>query len=280
MKGVVQILHGIAEYVERYDDFACHLNRLGYVVVAEDHMGHGKSIQGGSTQGYFTGGWFTATEDCLTLLHLTRLEYPGVKYFLFGHSMGSFLCRTILARYPDLMLDGAIICGTGWMNGMVLTAGRTAANAVCKNKGDRYPSKTLNTMIFGGYNGKVEHPRTTHDWLSRDNRIVDAYVADPLCGFVPAAGLLRDMMLGMLYIQRKESLEAMPKELPVLFIAGGDDPVGGYGKGVREAAQKFCDVGMKRVSCKIYPMMRHEILNELNRGDVYNDVAAWLNAQQ
>jgi alpha-beta hydrolase superfamily lysophospholipase len=122
----------------------------------------------------------------------------------------------------------------------------------------------------------VEHPRSAYDWLNRDNRAVDAYVSDPLCGFIPTAGLLRDMLLGMLYNQRRESLQSMRKDLPVLFIAGGEDPVGNYGKSVRQTEQMFIKSGMQKVSCKIYPLMRHEILNELNHEEVYQDVGRWL----
>ncbi len=275
IKAVVQILHGIAEYVERYDHFARYLNSLGILVVAEDHMGHGKSI-GETAQGYFTGGWFAAVEDSYKLLTMTRAEYPNVPYIVFGHSMGSFMTRTLIAKYPDSGIAGAIICGTGWMPAAVLQAGKLAANLVCRSKGEQVPDRKLNDLIFSGYNNKVEHPRTTHDWLSRDNRIVDAYVADPLCGFVPTAGLLRDMLTGILHIQKKQTLHAMNKSLPVCFIAGGDDPVGSYGKGVYQAAQAFRDAGMTDVSCRVYPLCRHEILNELNKTEIYEDVSQWL----
>lgn len=278
-RAVVQILHGIAEYVERYDDFANYLTSLGYLVVAENHMGHGKSISKQTTQGYFAGGWFAAVADSYHLLELIKEEYPQLPYVLFGHSMGSFMTRTILAKYPESGIAAAVICGTGWMSPAVLQVGKTACELVCKRKGERTPDEKLNALVFGGYNGRVEHPRTTHDWLSRDHRCVDAYVADPLCGFVPSAGLLRDMMTGILHIQRKQTLGAMDIALPVFFIAGGDDPVGGYGKGVRKAAQAFRDAGMQKVDERIYPLCRHEILNELNREEVWEDVAQWLEKQ-
>ena len=276
---MIQILHGIAEYVERYDDFANYLNRLGYLVVADDHMGHGKSISKETTQGYFAGGWFAAVADSYRLLELTKEEFPDIPYVLFGHSMGSFMARTILAKYPDSGINAAVICGTGWMSPAVLQAGKAACQLICKTKGEKTADKKLNDLVFSGYNNRVEHPRTTHDWLSRDNRCVDAYVADPLCGFVPTAGLLRDMLTGILHIQKKQTLGAMDKKLPVFFIAGGDDPVGGYGKGVRMAAQAFRDAGMETVDERIYPLCRHEILNELNREEVWEDVAQWLEKQ-
>ena len=273
VKAVVQILHGIAEHVERYDDFANFLNSRGIAVVAEDHMGHGKSMV---TQGYFAGGWFTAVADSYQLLQMTRAELPEVPYVLFGHSMGSFMARTILAQYPDSGIDAAIICGTGWMPTAVLQAGKAMGNMVCKLKGERNPSSLLHGIMFGSYNQKVEHPRTPCDWLSRDEKVVDAYVADPLCGFMESAGLARDMLTGILYIQQADSLAAMRKELPVFFVAGGDDPVGGYGTGVRQAAAAFRNAGMQFVSERIYPLCRHEILNEINKQEVYEDIAQWI----
>lgn len=274
--GVVQIVHGIAEHVERYDVFADYLNTLGYLVVAQDHMGHGKSGDDSLARGYFHGGWFAAADDTYHLLRSTMENYPGVPYILFGHSMGSFLVRTILARYPDSGIDGCIICGTGWMPDAVLSLGKTVSNAVCKLRGAQKPSNLLQTMMFGSYNKRVEHPRTSFDWLTRDNQIVDAYIADPNCGFVASAGLVRDMMTGMQFIQKPKTLSKMNRDLPVLFIAGGDDPVGNYGAGVLRAAEEFEKAWMKQVSSKIYPLCRHEILNELNKAEIYRDISNWI----
>jgi alpha-beta hydrolase superfamily lysophospholipase len=275
-RAIVQIVHGIAEFVERYDDFASYLNSLGFLVVAEDHMGHGQSIGKDGVQGYFHGGWFAAVEDTYSLLLQMQKEYPDVPYILFGHSMGSFMARTILAKYPDSGITAAIICGTGWQPGIVLKSGIAMSKLVCKRIGEKTPSDKLNALIFGSYNNRIEHPRTAYDWLSRNQQVVDSYIAHPLCGFVPSAGLLRDMMMGIDYIQRKENLARMDKKLPVHFIAGGDDPVGAYGKGVEQAAKAFRKAGMQNVSQRIYPMCRHEILNEINKQEIYEDIAQWL----
>ena len=275
-KAVLQIVHGIAEFVERYDTFANYLNTLGYVVVAEDHMGHGKSIAGGSTQGYFHGGWFTAVEDTCQLMKMTMAEFPGVPYVLFGHSMGSFMARTLLCEYPDSGIAAAIICGTGWQPGAVLTAGKALSKLMCKTGDETQPNNTLQAIVFGGYNKRVEHPRTEKDWLTRDAAVVDAYIADPLCGYVASVGLLRDMLDGIDYIQKPKNLAKMNKQLPVFFIAGGDDPVGAYGKGVQQTADAFQKAGMAYVTTRIYPLCRHEIHNEINKDEVYEDVAQWL----
>lgn len=274
--GIVQIIHGIAEHCARYDDFAGYLTGLGYLVVAEDHMGHGNSAANGSVKGYFHGGWWAAVEDVCTLTKMTMEQYPDVPYILFGHSMGSFMARTILARYPDIGISGCVICGTGWQPEAVLGAGRLLAGMICKLSDAQKPSQLLHNIAFGSYNKRVEHPKTPHDWLSREPAVVDAYANDPMCGFVASAGLMGDMFEGIAYIQKRESMLQMNKALPVLFIAGGDDPVGDYGKGVNKAAQEFHSIGMEQVRTKIYPMCRHEILNEINKNEVYRDVSQWI----
>jgi len=275
-KAVVQIVHGIAEFVERYDTFANYLTELGFVVVAEDHMGHGQSINGEGIQGYFHGGWFTAVEDTMQLMKDTMADYPGVPYILFGHSMGSFMARTILCKYPDSGISAAIICGTGWQPTFALPALIKVVESICKKTGETLPNEKLQGMVFGSYNNKVEHPRTAYDWLSRDAKIVDAYIDHPLCGFTASCGLLREMMKGISYIQQPKHLAAMRKDLPVFFIAGGDDPVGSYGKGIHQAVEAFRKAGMQDVKVRIYPLCRHEILNEINKEEVFEDVVEWI----
>ena len=276
-RAIVQIIHGIAEHVDRYDDFARYLNTHGILVAAEDHMGHGKSLQAGDVVGYFTGGWFATVDDTCKLLHDTMAANPGVPYILLGHSMGSFMARTILAKYPDSGIVGAVISGTAWMPGAVIGAGLAAGKLVCKLSDEKQPNAMLHGMMFSGNNKRVEHQRTGSDWLSRDNAVVDAYEADPLCGFMASAGLLRDMLIGLHYIQDSKNLANMKKELPVLFIAGGDDPVGGYGEGVRQAAEEFVKTGMQNVATKIYPLCRHEVLNEVNKEEAYLYILQWIN---
>lgn len=274
--GVFQIVHGISEYSMRYDAFARYLTERGFLVVAEDHMGHGHSISAEYARGYFHGGWFTAVGDTYALLQKTKEEYPDVPYILFGHSMGSFMARTILAKYPQNGISACIICGTGWQPEAVLAAGQKLSNVVCKIRGEQNPSKFLHKVIFGAYNKRVERPRTAYDWLTRVNTEVDTYMKDSLCGFIPSAGLVRDMLTGIAYIQKEENLQKMEKGLPVLFVAGGDDPVGDFGNGVRKVADVFRDVGMEDVSVRIYPLCRHEILNEMNKAEVCEDIFAWM----
>lgn len=279
VKAVVQIVHGIAEHVLRYEEFAKFLNTKGILVVAQDHMGHGKSIDHGGTIGYFDGGWEAACADTVRLTKDTMAECPGVPYILFGHSMGSFMTRTILGKHPELGLAGCIICGTGWMPDGLLAFGHAAAKLICKKDGECNPSPTLQGIAFGNYNARVEHKRTDFDWLSRDSGVVDAYIADPMCGFIASGGLLRDMLGGMKESQQKSHLAKMNRKLPVLFIAGGEDPVGNYGKGVHVAAEHFRRAGMEDVSIKIYPLCRHEILNEINRMEIFEGIYYWISGK-
>lgn len=273
---VVQLTHGIAEHIDRYDTFARWLNERGILVVAQDHMGHGKSVNNGGILGYFHGGWFAAAEDTYCLLKQTKEQYPDIPYILFGHSMGSFLARTVLAKHPDSGIAGCVICGTAWQPGGLLKAAGLLSKLMCFGGADKKPSPGLKKLMFGSYNQRVEHVRTENDWLTRDDRIVDAYNADPLCGFTATAGLYRDMLSGICYIQSPEALKAMDRQTPVLFIAGGDDPVGAYGAGVEKAAEEFRKAGMEQVRLKLYPLCRHEILNEINYLQVFEDVLSWI----
>lgn len=276
---VLQIVHGVAEYAARYEEFASFMAAKGFLVVAEDHMGHGGSVGDEGKLGAFEGGWHKAVADTHRLLTYTRMECPDVPYILLGHSMGSFMVRTMLAKYPKCGISAAIISGTAWMHRGIINSGIAAATLVAKRQGPTKPSKMLDGMMFGSYNRRIEHRRTSHDWLTRDNKIVDAYVADPLCGFPMTAGLAKDMLTGLLYIQEPEHLAKMRKDLPVLFIAGAEDPVGNYGEGVKQTVQAFTRAGMENVTMRLYPLCRHEVLNELNRNEVYANILDWLKKQ-
>ncbi len=276
---VVQIVHGIAEHVGRYDAFADFLTGQGILVVAEDHMGHGGSVGQEDTLGYFTGGWFKAVQDTHRLLLNTRMEYPDVPYFLFGHSMGSFMTRTLIAKYPNSGVHGVVLSGTGWIHRALINTATAASTLVGTKYGYDKPNSLLNTLAFGTYNNKIEHKRTEYDPLTRDSRVVDAYIADPLCGFIPTAGLLKDMMSGLRYIQEPAHLQRMRKDMPVLFVSGSDDPVGGYGKGVKQTARAFHEAGMENVTVRLYPLCRHELLNEFNKEEVMDFVLQWIRKQ-
>lgn len=274
VRAVVQIIHGMAEMILRYDDFAEYLCARGYLVTGEDHMGHGQSTC--SCQGYFKGGWMSVVNDTMTLFHMTKKEYPDVPYVFLGHSMGSFLLRTILCRYPGEDYQGAIVSGTGWQPRLGLPVMEKLCRAVCRKEGETSQTPFLNRLVFGSYNLKVEHRKTEFDWLTRDRKTVEEYLASPECGFPITAGMFRDLMMGLQIIEDPDQLKNMDMDRPVLFAAGTMDPVGSYGKGVKQAANAFRKAGVKHVSEKYYPLCRHEILNELNREEVYGDFLLWL----
>ena len=276
VRGSVQISHGVAEYGARYDEFCRFLAENGFAAAVNDHLGHGRTARSEEDLGFFAeeDGWKLVVRDMHALHRRLVKEFPGKPAFLFGHSMGSFLTRTYLIGRPR-ELSGAVICGTGQQAAPIVAAGKLMAAMEIKRSGARNKSARLNDLAFGAYNKGFEG-RTPSDWLSRDQAVVDRYAADPLCGFIPTAGLFHDMMGGIQYIGKPANVARMDKELPILFIAGEKDPVGEQGKGVKRAFAAFRKAGMKDVELKLYPDCRHELLNELNKAEVMADVLAWL----
>ncbi len=267
---VLQIIHGIAEHAARYDEMARFFTERGVLVTAEDHMGHGKS-SGTEAPLCFSGGWTAAVDDSYALLERMHREFPDVPYLLFGHSMGSFLTRTLLYRYPSAPLRAVVICGTAWESRLNLAAGRVLCALEKKRLGATGYSPLLNSLMFGRYNRKFSDTLTPDDWICTSREVVDAYAADPLCGGRVTVGLSSDVLCGVRMNQDRRNLERMPKTLAVHFIAGKSDPVGSMGKGVQRAADAFRRAGMQHVTLKLYDG-RHEIHNEPVRQTVYEDV--------
>lgn len=279
-RAIVQIIHGIAEYIGRYDEFMSFLADNGIIAVGTDHLGHGKSIESEEQTGFFAydNGWDYVVRDEEVLRLAMHENYPELPIIVFGHSMGSFMTRTLLIRYPDAF-DAAIISGTGNQGAALVNGGLFMGNLVTGLRGAHHYSKFLNNLAFGSYNKIYENPKTEYDWLSRDETNVQKYIDDPLCGFIPSCSLFRDMMTGVKFITNKKNLTAMNKDMPVYFMSGDMDPVGECGKGVQKAYNNFLEAGMKDVSIKLYPGGRHEMLNEINKDEVYADILAWLNSK-
>ena len=277
-RAVVQIAHGIAEHIDRYRPFMEFLADNGFVAAGNDHLGHGKSIRVPEEQGFFAekDGWWRVVDDMDKLHDIMSKEYPELPYVLFGHSMGSFLTRTYLIKHPD-KYGGVILSGTGHQSPALVLGGNAAASVMAKLNGAMGNGTKLDSLAFGTYLNKIENPRTKFDWLSRDTEQVDKYIADPLCGFVGKIGLYRDMMQGIKFITDKKNIAQMNKEKPVYFMSGDGDPVGDYGKGVERAYKAFCDAGLHDVFMRLYPGGRHEMLNETNKEQVYQDILNWLN---
>ena len=279
-RAIVQIIHGIAEYIDRYDEFMCFLADNGIIAVGTDHLGHGKSIESEEQTGFFAydNGWDYVVRDEEVLRLAMHENYPELPIIVFGHSMGSFMARTLLIRYPDAF-NAAIISGTGNQGAALVNGGLIMGNLVTGLKGAHHYSKFLNNLAFGSYNKIYDNPKTEYDWLSRDEANVQKYIDDPLCGFIPSCSLFRDMMTGVKFITNKKNLTAMNKNMPVYFMSGDMDPVGECGKGVQKAYNNFLEAGMKDVSIKLYPGGRHEMLNEINKDEVYTDILAWLGSK-
>ena len=275
--GILQIAHGVAEYALRYDPFAQFLNTKGFIVVANDHIGHGLSVAEGAAPLYFgkQDGWKHVVDDMYTLRDLTGKKYPALPYFLMGHSMGSFLTRTYLIRYPGTV-KGAIIMGTGFQPAYMVAGGRLVAKLAGKRGGAERFSQTVDKLAFGAYNKPFAPNRTSFDWLSVNEENVDRYIADPYCGGNTSVGLFYDMLGGIGFICKQSNVNKMNLNTPVLFISGDHDPVGDMGKGVKAAYESFRTAGVKDVELKLYPGLRHEILNEKCRDEVYADLWAWI----
>lgn len=279
-RAIVQIIHGIAEYIDRYDEFMSFLADNGIIAVGTDHLGHGKSIESEEQTGFFAydNGWDYVVRDEEVLRLAMHENYPELPIIVFGHSMGSFMARTLLIRYPDAF-NAAIISGTGNQGAALVNGGLFMGNLVTGLKGAHHYSKFLNNLAFGSYNKIYDNPKTEYDWLSRDEANVQKYIDDPLCGFIPSCSLFRDMMTGVKFITNKKNLTAMNKNMPVYFMSGDMDPVGECGNGVQKAYNNFLEAGMKDVSIKLYPGGRHEMLNEINKDEVYTDILAWLDSK-
>lgn len=278
VRAVLQICHGVAEHIARYDGFARALNEQGIVVAGHDHLGHGKSLPEGGTPVYFGEGntWNTVVDDIYVLHQRLKQRYPDVPLCIMGHSMGSFLTRTYLIRYPGTV-KAAVIMGTGWQPRAAITGGLALANAIAAVSGENATSELVTELAFGSYNKLFAPNRTKVDWLSADESNVDDYIADPLCGADATVGLFRQMLRGLRFNQTPGNIDRMDKNAPILLIAGQDDPVGDMGAGVRRTHDAFKRAGIRDVTLKLYPGLRHEILNEAAMRDtVYGDIGAWL----
>ena len=278
--GILQVIHGLGEHQGRYVSFARFLAENGFAAYTSDLPGHGPAAAETGSLGRFPrGGWLQAAEGQHALLERVKGLWPGKPVFLFGHSMGSFLARSCLILWPG-GLQGCILCGTGHLARPLVAAGSAAAEVTAKLRGEGNTSEFLRKMAFGSYNQRIPEAASPNAWICRDEAVVAAYDADPLCGLTPSSGLIREMMRGIRLITDPAKQKRMDPELPVLFISGEEDPVGEYGAGVRRALESFRKAGMKRAELKLYPGDRHELLNEPDRDAVCGDILAWLKAHE
>ena len=275
-RGVIQIVHGVAEYAGRYEPLAQALTGCGFAVCGEDHLGHGETATDGKF-GYFApkGGWDLVVRDVRRLRELEGEKFPGLPYIMLGHSMGSFLTRTYLIRWPGTV-DAAVLSGTGQEAAPLVAFGRGLAGMVGLLRGPDHVNDLVYALSLGAYNRQFRPNRTSADWLSRDKDQVDANLADPLCSFKPTVSMFRDMMGGLQFIGDPSELAHMNKSTPVYLMSGDRDPVGNMGKGVRKVERMLHRAGCTDVTVRLYPGGRHEMFHEINRQEVIADLLAWI----
>lgn len=274
-KSVVIISHGMAEDIERYDRFAEFLVANNIFVYGNSHRGHGKTAESGGELGYLGfDGWNRMREDLKYSIEIARKEYPGVKVMLLGHSMGSFLARDLVMEHSDL-IDGLILSGTGFYSRIELKVAQGIANMKISQKGPKYKSKLLDNMVFGKSNKRISSPKTKYDWISRDEKVVEEYIKNPYCGSIHTSSFFLEFFLNVDRIIYKRLFEMKNQNLKIYIFSGEDDPIGSYGKGVHKLIRYYEGKNFD-VEYKFYKGGRHEMLNELNKDEVYDDLLDWI----
>ena len=277
--GVLQIVHGMAEYIDRYDNFAKYMTEHGFNVIGHDHLGHGHSVSDERDYGFFAeeNGDKIIIEDMHSVTQYAREKWEELPNFILGHSMGSFCLRQYLTKYSNDVF-GAIIMGTGWIPSAAAFLGKTIATNTCKSKGSHTVNPLLIKLTLEPYNKPFAPARTNCDWLSRDEKQVDLYVNDKLCGFDFTAGAYKDFFTVLEKIAKNRQLIGMRKSLPILITSGSVDPVGGK-KACEKLNAQYKRCGINDVTLKLWENDRHEILNELDKSDVYQYIYNWLKSK-
>ncbi len=286
IKAVLQICHGMQEFIDRYQEFADFMADQGFCVVGHDHIGHGESVTSLEELGIMHTDTpaETMVSDMYTNYRINREQYPDVPYFILGHSMGSYLLRMMLSmRADDLTgLDGAIIMGTGTEADGTIKMGRMVVNIVGGIRGWNHRSKFVAGLMFGapykGYNTDGTVPEKS--WLSKNVENVKQYYANPLDNYMFSVNGYRLLLTATLYDNQMENINKIRKDLPILFVSGDKDPVGGLGEGVKKAYDKYKEAGIHDVTIKLFEDDRHEILNELDRADVYAYILNWITTRK
>lgn len=274
IKGIVQLVHGMTEYIDRYNRFAQFLNEHGFYVIGNDHLGHGHSVINDEKLGYFApNGNECLIEDLHTLQVMTQVRFPNIPYIMLGHSMGSFLAQQYAEMYGD-SLTAVILMGTGYYSLATLKSGQALCQAFAKTKGWEYRSQLLTEMALGSANSKFEPARTNNDWLTKDTNIQDAYSMDPWCTFKFTVNGYYTLFKTIEYVHTHCS--DIPKNLPVLLISGADDPIGNFGVGVKKVYDRLINEHIEDVRFYLYEKDRHELLNETNYVQIQNDLLHWI----
>lgn len=277
INAILQISHGMVEYVERYDEFAHYMNQKGILVVGHDHLGHGKSVLSENEWGYFSKKFSDEIliRDMHKLRKTIQKKYSAVPYFMLGHSMGSFILRKYLSRHGE-NLHGAVILGTGIRGRLELLAGMLLCSSIAAVKGWKYRSALVHRLAFQGNQKSLKKEGGNTSWLTKDTKIAAAYANDPRCTFRFTLNGYFTLFSLFLYSNRYKNIQRIPKELPILLSSGAEDPLGNYGKGIKKLYHIYRKAGIKEITYRLYKDDRHEIINELDRETVYADIHSWI----
>ena len=269
---LLQITHGMCEYIERYEGFIKFIGRQGVLVAGHDHAGHGRSINSPDDLGYFSNDPYdlTLVKDLKTMTDFLSERYPDLPHFILGHSMGSFILRKYLMQFGR-SLSGIFISGTGGDN-PALSSGIQLAKSISAVRGDKHRSSLFNKIFFNGFYKNFQEENDRFSWLSQDKNVVKAYHKDPKCNFVFTMNGFKGFLSVMKEVTGDEWAPKVPKEVPYHLFSGKQDPVGSYGKGVQETYTKLIESGVKDVTMKLYDNGRHEMLNEISKREVYDDI--------
>lgn len=275
-RAMVQISHGMCEYFLRYTPVAEYFASLGFLVFGHDHLGHGHTAKEPDDLGFTAagGGATTLVEDVHNLSLYMKKQYPDLPLILFGHSMGSFIVREVVAHYGS-DYSATIICGTGGPE-TPAGLGKMLASFLMVIFGERHRSPLLKKISFMGYNKHFGKNCDPNAWLTRDDEIIERYRNDPFCSYVFTLRAYHDLFTLVHKVSKKDWAGQLPRELPLLLISGEADPVGGNGRGVREVGRRLQAADMQDLSVILYPEMRHEILNEIDKETVWKDIAQWI----
>lgn len=278
VKGIVQISHGMCEYIDKYDDFAQHLVAKGFAVIGHDHIGHGDSVNQIEDYGFFGSkdGYKSMIEDLKKVTDLAKERYPGKPLYLLGHSMGSLIARCYAAKYGK-GLSGLILCGTVGPQPLV-KAGIKFADLLSNQKGEKYRSKMLYDVSLSFANIKFLPAKTRFEWVTSDEQELKKHIEDKKGQFIFTAKGYSDLFHLVSLANSEMLIKTVPKDLKIIFMSGDEDPVGENGEGVQRAFELYTKLGLEKVELKLYPKKRHELLKEKNKKQIFEDITNWINA--
>ena len=276
-KGVIQISHGISEYIERYDEFAKYFNELGYIVVGNDSIGHGNSVSVEKGPMYFGGenSYEYLIKDTYTLYNTIREKYIDIPYYMLGFSLGSFVMRCLVIQ-KQINIDGLILVGSGHNSNIEIQLGKFMCKLELKKHKDNEVTDKINDLAINAHNKKFKNTRTCMDWLCSNEEAIDTYLNDSRIKKDYTIGIFRELLNSMSFACDKKNISKMYKKTPVLFLSGSDDAVGGFTKGVKKTYNMFKKCGVENIDMKLYPNLRHDLFHEKNNKEIFDDIEKWL----